>query len=65
MLEVTNPPHKRLALFGFLLLRTIFTIQGTHNSLYAIVALGIALNRISLMSFGTVVKFRTTNTATA
>src|SRR5215210_4761168 len=31
MLRVTNPAHKRLALFGFLLLRTIFTIQGAHN----------------------------------
>src|SRR5215210_6157116 len=30
MLRVTNPAHKRLALFGFLLLRTIFTIQGAH-----------------------------------
>ncbi len=30
MLRVINPAHKRLALFGFLLLRTMFTIQGTH-----------------------------------
>jgi hypothetical protein len=51
MLRVTNPAPKRLTLSGFLLIRTIFTIQGTHNSLYAIVALGIDLNRISLMSF--------------
>src|SRR3954451_3612390 len=33
MLQVINPAHKRLALFGFLFLRTIFTIQGTHSSL--------------------------------
>jgi hypothetical protein len=33
MLRVTNPAHKRLALFGFLLLRTIFTIQGAHMGL--------------------------------
>jgi hypothetical protein len=31
MLRVTNPAHKRLSLFGFLFLRTIFTIQGTHS----------------------------------
>jgi hypothetical protein len=31
MLRVTNPAHKRLSLSGFLLLRTIFTIQGTHS----------------------------------
>ncbi|HEX8356035.1 MAG TPA: hypothetical protein VF610_01420, partial [Segetibacter sp.] len=31
MLGVVNPPHKRLTLSGFLLLRTIFTIQGAHS----------------------------------
>ena len=31
MLRVINPAHKRLALSGFLFLRTIFTIQGTHS----------------------------------
>ena len=31
MLRVINPAHKRLSLFGFLLLRTIFTIQGAHS----------------------------------
>ena len=33
MLRVTNPAHKKLSLFGFLFLRTIFTIQGTHNGI--------------------------------
>ncbi len=33
MLRVTNPAHKRLALSGFLFLRTIFIIQGTHKSI--------------------------------
>ena len=32
MFRVTNPAHKRLSLFGLLILRTIFTIQGTHMS---------------------------------
>ena len=31
MFRVINPAHKRLSLFGFLFLRTIFTIQGTHR----------------------------------
>jgi hypothetical protein len=56
MLRVTDPAHKRLTLSGFLLIRTIFTIQGTHNSFYAIVAVEIDLNKISLMSFIPVVR---------
>jgi hypothetical protein len=37
----------------------------TTTQLYAIVALGINLNKISLMSFRTIVHFITINTTTA
>jgi hypothetical protein len=39
MLRVINPAHKKLSLFGFLLLRAIFTIQGAHNR-FGIMAAG-------------------------
>jgi hypothetical protein len=32
MLRNVTPAHKRLSLSGFLFLRTIFTIQGTHRA---------------------------------
>jgi hypothetical protein len=41
-------------------------LKASHNiSLYAIVAMGIDLNRISLISFRTLLNNRKTNTTTA
>jgi hypothetical protein len=38
MLRNVTPAHKRLSLSGFLFLRTIFTIQGTHSGFSAMQA---------------------------
>ena len=38
MFRLINPARKRLSLFGFLFIRTIFTIQGTHMGFCAIAA---------------------------
>lgn len=49
MFRRTNPAHKRLSFSGFLFLRTIFTIQGTHI-VFLQCRLKNVLNNLSLLS---------------